>query len=131
MRVTNVQPMKATVLRQVPIVLVGLAMAVNAQAGTVRVAPDGSDQNPGTQDNPFATPERARDEVRAMRATIKDKEISVNVKGGEYRISHKPVFSMADSGGAEGRTVFQAAPGEKPVLSSGIPVTSKHPGWAW
>lgn len=94
-------------------------------AAEIHVAPNGNDANPGTKEEPFATLERARDEVRAMRVKTTDKEITVHVKGGVYRISRTLVFSMADSAGPDGRTVFQAAPGEKPVLSSGIPVT----GW--
>ena len=112
-------------LRRATRALPGLACAGHLLAGTVWVAPDGSDRNPGTRDKPFATLERARDEVRAMRARTREKEITVNVQGGVYRLSRTLVFSLADSAGADSRTVFQAAPGETPVLTSAHPIT----GW--
>ena len=38
-----------------------------AEGLRLHVAPDGSDQNPGTADKPFATLEKARDALRAAR----------------------------------------------------------------
>lgn len=89
------------------------------------VATDGNDTHPGTKEKPFATLERARDAIRAIRAGGRGGEIVVNVKGGVYRLSRALVFSLADSAGADGRTLYQAAPGETPVLTSAYPLT----GW--
>ena len=44
----------------------GRCMAAEVQTGFC-IATDGRDQNPGTQDKPFATLERARDAVREAR----------------------------------------------------------------
>lgn len=85
------------------------------------VAPDGSDRNPGTLEQPFATLARARDAVRALGQP--DRDVTVLVRGGEYRLAETVVFGLAD-GAAEGRTITYAAyPGERPVFGSGQPVT--------
>ena len=40
-----------------------------ALASTLYVSPSGDDDNPGTEDRPMATLERARDQVRRIQAT--------------------------------------------------------------
>lgn len=87
------------------------------------VSPAGSDADPGTLAQPFATLARARDAVRALGQPQRD--VLVWLRGGEYRLGETVVFGLAD-GAAEGHTVSYAAyPGEEPVLTSGVPVT----GW--
>jgi hypothetical protein len=87
------------------------------------VATNGSDTNPGTVAKPFATLARARDAVRALGQPNRD--VTVLIRGGSYRLAETVVFSRAD-GAAKGRTVTYAAyPGETPVFSSDQPVT----GW--
>jgi len=44
-----------------------LHLALCGFAAEFYVAPSGNDANPGTRSRPFATPERARDEVRQLR----------------------------------------------------------------
>jgi hypothetical protein len=47
-----------------------LALACHAAvAATLCVATQGKDANPGTEDRPFATLERARDEIRQRKAS--------------------------------------------------------------
>lgn len=89
------------------------------------VAPGGNDRSPGTRDKPFATITRARDAVRGLLATGVDRDISVVIRGGTYRLDKTVVFGLADSA-REGRAItYAAAPDETPVFSSGVPVT----GW--
>ncbi len=68
---------------------------------TLHVATGGDDAGPGTEEAPFATIERARDEVAER------------------------LLDGAVSGAADTPVVFAAAPGERVVLSGGVPVT----GW--
>jgi hypothetical protein len=94
------------------------------------VATDGNDAWSGTlaspadggNDGPFATLAHARDAVR----DVKGRDVTVQVRGGTYRLKETVVFSAADSAG-KGRTVTYAAhPGESPVFSSAFPITGWH-----
>ncbi|HLF91942.1 MAG TPA: right-handed parallel beta-helix repeat-containing protein [Planctomycetota bacterium] len=75
------------------------------------VSPSGQDTNVGTKDAPFATPARALREKRGGRVLL---------RGGTYFLPEPLVFKAEDSG-----ATWEAAPGEKPVLSAGRPIT----GW--
>lgn len=86
------------------------------------VAPDGNDAGPGTREQPFATLARARDEVRSLRAGTPDRDVVVVLRGGTYRVKETTVFSMQDSVAAGHTTTYAAWPGEKPVLSGGMPI---------
>jgi hypothetical protein len=93
------------------------------------VAPNGSDENPGTVAKPFATLARARDAVRQLQAGRPPKaEVMVLVRAGTYVLKETLVFGPADSGTREHRIIYAAYPGEKPVLSSGRPITGWKPG---
>ena len=45
-----------------------LTLGASAAGSPFFVSPDGDDQHPGTREQPFRTLERARDQVRALRA---------------------------------------------------------------
>ena len=80
------------------------------------VAPDGSDENDGTLDNPLATIEKARDLVRAMDRTGRN-GITVALKAGEYRVSSL-VFTRED-GGTKDCPVTYCAYGDGEVILNG------------
>ncbi|NOU36291.1 MAG: hypothetical protein HOO88_05940 [Kiritimatiellaceae bacterium] len=82
------------------------------------VAPQGSDQNDGIKDSPFKTVERAQ---RAARKTDKSKpgKTVVHLRGGTYTLERTIEFDVRDSGTASHPVVYQAYPGEQPVLSGG------------
>ena len=101
-------------------------LAVPTQAQTFYVAPDGDDGAPGTEAQPFATWERARDAARERKqgGPLTD-SVTVYLRGGRYAITEPLVLTPEDSG-AEGAPVTYAAyPGEQPVLSGGRRLT----GW--
>ncbi len=52
-------------------------------------------------------------------------DIVVNLHGGTYAITSPITFSSADSGTNGFNIIYQAAAGERPVISGGVPVT----GW--
>jgi hypothetical protein len=79
------------------------------------VAPEGSDGNPGSESQPFATLEAARD---ALRATPPAGDVVVWVRGGEYILSRPLVLGPQDGGDAGRRVTYSAFPGETPVLTA-------------
>ncbi len=83
------------------------------------VAPDGDDSNPGTETQPFATLERAKDAVRSLKSNVA-KPITVFVREGVYYLSEPLVFTPEDSGTELQPITYAAYPGEKPTLSGGI-----------
>ncbi|OGV71995.1 MAG: hypothetical protein A3K19_22125 [Lentisphaerae bacterium RIFOXYB12_FULL_65_16] len=99
------------------------------------VATNGNDQwsgrlatpNADRTDGPFATLGKARDAVRQV---VKadgglNRDLTVLVRGGIYRLIAPVEFGVDDSGTAEHAITFAALPGERPILSGGAPVT----GW--
>jgi len=110
--------------------IIGLAMAsaFGASAADFYVAPGGSDTNAGTQAEPFATLEGARDALRALKADGKLEEaVTVNIQGGVYSLGDTLVFKAEDSGTAEWPVIFQAVEGAKPTLTGGKSVTGFEP----
>ena len=98
-----------------------LASTSDAQpCSAVYVSPSGSDQNPGTKAKPFATLQRARDAVRALRQTAPAQAAAIRLMDGTFFLPVPLVLEPADSG-----TSFEAAPGARPVVSGGRRVT----GW--
>lgn len=102
-----------------------LTGARNAGAADFYVSEKGSDAwsgklpEPKADDGPFATLERARDAVRALKPQAGDKDIVVQIRGGHYRLRETVVFGMEDSGG-DSTITYEAFPGEKPVFSSDV-----------
>jgi hypothetical protein len=121
-----IRPLAAALTAAVVTAIGGaIAAAAPAQAAaivTIVVSPNGNDNNPGTPDQPVATPAKAQQLARAQSAS---NDVVVELAGGTYRLSAPLMFSSADSG-RNGHTVtWQAASGQTPVLSGGQQVT----GW--
>ncbi len=103
-------------MRWVIYTMVLFLFSVSTMAGEFHVSPAGSDKNPGTKEKPFATLERARDAVRALK---KGEPRCIVMRGGDY-YGVSLVLEPQDSGLA-----IQAASGETPVVYGGKPVI----GW--
>ena len=99
--------------------------ASGAGAAQFYVAPDGRDENPGNKAKPFATLQRARDEVRKLIAAGLKTNVNVWIRGGTYTLSDTLVFGPEDSGTDQYSVTYQAVPGEEPVLTSGVEIE----GW--
>jgi len=93
-------------------------------AAVFHVSPSGDDSNPGTRSMPFATLERAREEVRKT-GTNKRRKVIVHAGGYELRTTF--LLDRLDSGTAEYPVTWQAAKGESVRLVGGISV----PASAW
>ncbi len=97
------------------------------------VAPAGNDAwsgrlegpNQAGTDGPFATVERAREAVRALRAASPERATPVVVllRGGTYELAQPLAFEPEDSGTAASPTIYAAYPDERPVLSGGVRLT--------
>jgi hypothetical protein len=117
--------------RQFPfclLIALGLLAATHARAADIWVAPTGSDRNAGTTGQPLATIAAALRQARDLRrlhdASVQG-GVQIWVRGGQYRL-YEPIFIRPeDAGTATSPTVIEAAPGEQPVFSGGVPVM----GW--
>ena len=115
-------------LTVIPILLLLAQIALCADFDFV-VAPNGNDAWNGTLESanaeksngPFATPERARQAVRQLKASQADRHgaITVLLRGGTYFLKEPLSLSAEDSGTENVPVVYAAWPGEKPVLSGG------------
>jgi len=94
---------------------------VNRPRRRIVVATQGSDDQTGTEDNPFATIARARDEVRRIKREqgIPDGGIAVCLRGGKYFLEQALVFGGDDSGAADSPIVYRSFPGEQARIIGG------------
>ena len=88
---------------------------ISGEYQTFYVATNGSDENDGSLEAPFATIEHARDVVRSL---DKKQPVKVMLRGGVYRISSKILFDSRDSG-TEECPITYCAYGDETVTFSG------------
>lgn len=99
-------------------------------SGQIYVSRDGNDAwsgklkapNSKRSDGPFATLERARDEVRRMkreRGALAWRGVGVQIREGTYELSRAFTLGVEDSGTAEAPIVYRAFRGEEVRLSGG------------
>jgi hypothetical protein len=93
------------------------------------VATTGRDDGAGSSAKPFASLERARDEIRALRKAgpLPKGGVSVVVHGGEYAVARTFTLIEADSGSAEAPIRFVAAPRQTPVFRGGTHLKGWRP----
>lgn len=97
-----------------------LISILNCSAAEFFVATNGADTNPGTSDKPFASLERARDAVRALKAAGPlNAPVTVQVRAGIYGFTKTFKLDAQDSGTEAAPVVYRAAPGEKVQLIGG------------
>ena len=99
----------------------GYSAAIQA---TFYVAPGGCDDNLGTKAKPFATIDKARQAVLAVKKDMTG-DIIVVLRGGVYAIDRPIVFDATDSGANGHDVIYRAAPREVPVVCGGVPIS----GW--
>ncbi|MCL2158449.1 MAG: right-handed parallel beta-helix repeat-containing protein [Oscillospiraceae bacterium] len=87
---------------------------------TYYVAATGSDENDGTLERPFATLEKARDEIRNIQNKDEYTKITVYMRGGEYVISSSFALDSQDSGTESCPITYASYPGEEAHLYGGV-----------
>ncbi len=97
------------------------ASGLRLSAASLYVAPNGSDQNPGTAAKPFATLERARDELRRRKAAGPPPRggITVELAAGRYELTRPFTLTAQDSGTQTAPIVYRARRGATVRLSGG------------
>lgn len=89
----------------------------------------GNDANPGTERQPFATLEKARDAVRALKQAeaLPEGGIAVYLRGGAYTLGETFTLNAEDSGTESAPVVWRAFPGEKVQVVGGREVKGFEP----
>ena len=92
------------------------------------VSTTGSDSNPGSELEPFATLERARDAVRQLKTAgpLQPGGTTIEVRGGVYPLAQPLQFTDQDSGTETAPIVYQARTGEVVRFTGGRRVS----GWS-
>lgn len=95
----------------------------------IYVSVSGKDTNDGTAKNPFATIQRARDEIRRMKTEkgLPPGGVAVNIRQGEYLVEDTVVFTREDSGTEESPVVYMSHPGETARIIGGKKVSGFRP----
>ena len=97
------------------------AAALDAEPRVVlHVAVSGNDDNPGTEQSPFATLEGAQQALRKRGASV---PVTILVHEGTYYFKAPLSFGPHDSASRHAPTVYAAAPGEHVTLSAGRKLT--------
>ena len=92
-----------------------------AVAADFTVALEGSDANPGTEAQPFATLARARDAVRQVKKNgpLPVGGVTVDVRGGTYQMATPLELAEVDGGMSNAPVVYRARKGEEVRLVGG------------
>ncbi len=114
------------------LLLAVFAQVISASAALARelyVAPNGSDDHPGTQTQPLATLEAARDTVHGWKRDGQwpDGGVTVWLAAGDYERSETFALTADDSGTAEGPVVWRAKANETVRLLGGRHLTGFKP----
>lgn len=97
------------------------ALTSMADPYAIYVSPAGNDANPGTEEAPFKSIEKAQKQVRELIDGMDD-DIHVYLRGGTYQLAQTLTLTNAD-GGKNGHYVrYKAYPGEEPLVTGGIPI---------
>jgi hypothetical protein len=98
-------------------------------AGTLFVAANGDDTNPGTEEKPFRSLERARDEIGRIKAAgpLPVGGITVELRGGVYEMARPLELTDRDSGTDNAPVVYRARQNEVAKIVCGRTVTGWQP----
>jgi len=88
----------------------------SAHAANYFVSPSGADTNPGTLEQPFATPQRAQQAARQAKGR---EPVAVFLREGTYYLPETLTFTAEDSGVQAAPVVYQAYQQEQVVISGG------------
>ena len=88
------------------------------------VSPDGSDNNTGTKEKPFASLNKAKHAVRTLKKQFANNGdtwdgVTVWLRGGTYTLAEPFTLTPEDSGEKDAPVIYAAYPGEKAIISGG------------
>lgn len=95
---------------------------ISPEQADVVISPDGDDNAPGTWNQPVRTLRRGQELLREQIKTDPNRDRRALLRGGTYHLCETLVFTLADAPGPGNRVRWEAAPGEEPVLSGGVPL---------
>jgi hypothetical protein len=77
------------------------------------VSTGGSDTNPGTQEQPFATLQHARDAIRKLKqsSNLPQEGVTVWIKSGTYYVNEPLILTKEDSGSENTPIIYRGQPG--------------------
>ena len=110
------------------------AGAIESAPVDLYISPDGDDTwsgtfpDPATDDGPFASLERARNEIRTLRQSGQlPRGAVVHLRGGRYELDHPFALTAEDSGSSEVPVTYRAYQDEEVTLSGGRTVAGFRP----
>ncbi|MDR3922771.1 MAG: S-layer homology domain-containing protein, partial [Clostridia bacterium] len=88
------------------------------------VAPNGSDNNDGSESSPFATVQKAKETIKNMNAanSLPEGGVTVYLRGGTYYIDEGMTFTKEDSGKEGSMITYTSYPGEAVTISGQVPL---------
>lgn len=94
----------------------------------LHISPRGDEAGDGSGAHPFATLERARDGVRAIRKSgpLPAGGVTITLHAGTYELARPLALTAEDAGTAESPIVYRAAPGEEVRITGGKRVGGWH-----
>jgi PDZ domain-containing protein len=98
-----------------PLLAALLTTALTVPSVSYHVSPNGNDDAPGTQDQPYATLHAARDAARR----IDGGSVTIYLHGGTHYLDKPLILTPLDSGAAGARIVYRSLPGETAIISGG------------
>lgn len=98
--------------------LLVLSLVTSLAAQDYHVSPSGNDANPGTASLPFQSISHARDIVRGETAAM-TADIHVILHEGWFIQASTLAFNQLDGGTNNFHVIYEAAPGDSPVISGG------------
>ncbi|HEY1650211.1 MAG TPA: right-handed parallel beta-helix repeat-containing protein [Terracidiphilus sp.] len=118
----------ATRVARCCLLIFGLILLIAQGSAQIHLSPAGSDRNPGTQEKPVRTLERAVTLANGAKLNASG-DVTILLAGGTYRLTRPLVLGPEDSGANGHNLVFMAEPdqhsGQRPVISGGVQIK----GW--
>lgn len=93
-------------------------------ANVLYIAKDGSDDNDGSLESPFATLEQARDTIRKY-DVLPEGGVTVFLREGIYQRKETFVLEKQDGGTEEAPIVYRAYPGEEVMIDAGLQMDAR------
>jgi tetratricopeptide (TPR) repeat protein len=101
---------------------------VNSPKKSIYVSIKGNDKNIGTKAKPFASIQRAQEEVKKIKKEgMPAGGINVYLRGGKYLIDESISFGIEDSGTADAPVIYRNYPNEEVRIMGGKQVTNFKP----